>query len=73
MVAVPAATPVTVPVEPTVAADALVLLHVPPLVASFNDVVAPPSHTLGVPVIDAGAEGSGFTVTLAVAVPQVFV
>jgi hypothetical protein len=52
MVAVPVATPVTTPVpEPTVATDVLLLLHVPPEVASLNVLVEPPAHTLAVPDI----------------------
>jgi hypothetical protein len=66
MVAVPAATPVTIPVEPTVAIVVLLLLHVPALVASAKPVVNP-VHTTFVPVI---AAGNGFTVTVAVTLPQ---
>ena len=53
MVAVPAVPPITVPVAPTVAIPVELLLHVPPLVASSNAVVAP-IHKLVVPVIVAG-------------------
>lgn len=60
--AVPAETPVTIPVEPTVATDVLPLLHVPPLVASLR-VVTSPAQTTIVPVID---EGAGLTVILCV-------
>ena len=56
MVAVPAVTPVTVPVaEPTVALEVLLLLHVPLPVASVNVVVSP-IHTAPVPVIPEGTE-----------------
>jgi hypothetical protein len=41
MLAVPAATPETTPVEDTVATAVLLLLHAPPVVASVNAVVAP--------------------------------
>jgi hypothetical protein len=41
IVTVPAATPVTKPVEVTVATDGLLLLHVPPGVASLSNVDAP--------------------------------
>ena len=65
MVTVPADTPVTTPVpEPTVALLVLLLLQVPPVVASVNAVVKP-AHTLVVPVIEAG---NGFTVTVIVGV-----
>jgi hypothetical protein len=46
----PKTTPV---VEPTEATDALLLLHVPPEVASLKDTVEP-SQTLDGPVMDAG-------------------
>ena len=70
MVAVPAATPVTMPVLPTVATVVAVLLHAPPVVASPNPVVAP-AQTVAVPVI-VPADGNGLTVTtlIAAAVPQ---
>jgi hypothetical protein len=56
---VPAATPVTIPVpEPTVANEALLLLHVL-LPEPFVKVVVNPTHTFGVPLL---AEGVGFTV-----------
>ena len=54
---------VTVPSVPTVATVVVVLLHVPPPVASVSAVVAP-SHNVGVPVI---ATGCVFTVTTVVA------
>ena len=50
MVALPALIPRTIPVVLTLATAALLLLHVPPLVASANEVVAP-VHTLVVPVM----------------------
>ena len=52
MVHVPAATPVTTPVEPIVAIEVLLLLHVPPVVASVNAVVEP-THPLVAPDIAA--------------------
>ena len=55
----PAETPVTIPVEPTVAL-VLEVLHVPPGVASLRVVVPPLSQRLNVPDIAAGA---GLTVT----------
>jgi hypothetical protein len=73
--AVPALTPVTVPLVPTVAIPVAPLLHTPPGVASLSDVVAP-AHTTGVPVIPAGAAGVVLTVTVAVDVdthPQALV
>jgi hypothetical protein len=54
IVAVPDATPVTMPVEPTVATEVLLLLHVPPEVASLSAAVMP-GQMVVVPVIDAGA------------------
>ena len=70
MVAVPADTPVTVPVLPTVATVVVVLLQAPPVVASLNPVVDP-AQTVAVPVI-VPADGNGLTVTtlVAAAVPQ---
>ena len=61
IVAVPALTPVTIPVLPTVAA-ALLLLHVPPPGLHVRVVVAP-SQTVAVPLMLAGDER---TVTTAV-------
>jgi hypothetical protein len=62
MVAVPAEIPVTMPVGLIVAVPEL--LHVPPVVASDNEVVRP-VQTLIVPEM---AVGNGLTVTIAVAV-----
>lgn len=63
MVAVPAETPLTTPVEePTVATAVLLLLQVVVPDASPS-VVEPPTHSVRVPVI---AAGSGFMVTAAV-------
>jgi hypothetical protein len=56
---VPATTPVTTPEELTVAIDAELLLHVPPLTLLVRD-VAEPAQTVSVPAIAAGA---AFTVT----------
>ena len=56
---VPAATPVTMPVEPIVASVASLVLHVPPEVTSVND-TGKPTHTVAVPVM---AAGNGLTVT----------
>ena len=55
MVALPAATPVTTPVEPTVATAVLPLLHVPPPVELLKGVVNP-AQTTAVPVIEDGNE-----------------
>ena len=46
----PAATPVTVPPELTTATDELLVLHVPPDVASVSTIVAP-AHTVDAPDI----------------------
>jgi len=59
----PDATPVTIPdVEPTVACNGSLLVHVPPEGEELSVVVAP-THTVGLPVI---AVGDAFTVTDAV-------
>lgn len=64
MVTVPAATPVTTPVdEPIVAIVVLPLVHTPPGTALLN-VVTAPTHTLEVPVMGVG---NGFTVITFVA------
>jgi len=60
MLTVPAVTPVTIPVEPTVALP-LLALHVPPEVASVN-VIVEPTHTAEGPEI---AAGNGFIVSVA--------
>ena len=66
MVAVPAATPVTTPDAVTVATPVLLLVHVPPAVASVSGVVNP-TQTDNVPVI---AGGKGLTVTTTVGAIQ---
>ena len=59
MVGTPADTPVTTPVdEPTVAIAVLLLLQVPPVVASLI-IIEEPVHTVVRPVI---GEGVGLTV-----------
>ena len=64
IIAVPAITPVTMPVPvPTVATPVLLLLHRPPAVTS-NKATLAPSHITLVPVI---AAGLGLTVTMSVA------
>ena len=70
MVAVPAPTPVTMPVVPMVAMVVLLLRQLPPVVASASVVVAP-WQTVVAPVI-VPADGVVFIVTVAVmfAVPQ---
>ena len=55
--------PVTTPVPLTDAVTGALLLHVPPAVASVNEVVRP-EQTDNVPVI---VNGNGFTVTVVVA------
>jgi len=60
--------PVTILVEPIVAIVVLLLLQVPPTVASAS-VVVKPGHTVVVPVI---AAGNAFTVNVVVALhPEV--
>ena len=64
IVAVPAATPLTIPVdEPTDAVPAALLLHVPPVVASVK-AIANPTQTAEGPVI---AEGTALTFTVQIA------
>ena len=60
MVAVPAATPVFIPVEPTVAIPMALELHTPPVVA-LPSVIDEPAHTADAPVI-VPAFAKGFTV-----------
>ena len=57
----PAAKPVTIPVEPTIAIPVALLAHVPPPVAEDNVVVAP-AHTDVEPVITAGVANTVTTV-----------
>ena len=59
MTAVPAAIPVTTPVDTPTVAFVLPLVHVPPVTGSLRLVVAP-MQTVAVPVI---GEGNAFTVT----------
>jgi len=59
IVAMPALIPVTTPVEPIVAIPVLLLLHVPPVLASVSVVVCP-LHICCVPEI---VDGEGLTVT----------
>ena len=62
IVAVPADTPLTTPVEALTVATAVLLdVYVPPLVAEVN-VVDAPAHTVEVPV-RGSTVGSAFTVT----------
>lgn len=69
MMLVPPETPVTIPVDETVATVVDTLDHTPPVVAS-ESVMAEPAHTVNeLPEIAAGITGSGFTVTVIVAVP----
>ena len=75
MVSAPTAAPETIPVEvPTVAIDALLLLQLPPEVASLKVVVAP-VQTVVVPVIAPAVDGAALTVTAAdvATLPQLLV
>ena len=63
----PIVTPVTIPVTEPIVALPLLLVQVPPAVASVNAVVKP-KHTVKVPDM---AEGKGFTVTTAVMIQPV--
>lgn len=70
MVDVPKVTPVTTPVEPTVATAGVTELQIPPVTASLSAVVAP-GQTVAVPVIvPAFVEGLTVTIFVAAAVPQ---
>ena len=72
IVVVPGATPVTIPVAPTVATAGVTALHTPPPAALVNAVVAV-GQTISVPVIlPALGDGSTVTTTVAAAVPQLF-
>jgi hypothetical protein len=62
MVALPADTPLTTPVEFTVASDASLDVQVPPAVASER-VIVEETQTLERPVIGAGVVGRALTVT----------
>lgn len=66
ILAVPAVTPVTMPVEPTVAMPVLPLVHVPPPGVPVSAVVEA-AHTVSVPVM----VGVVFTVTVVVAAQPV--
>ena len=71
MVAEPTATPVTTPVdEPTDAIAGLLLLHVPPGVAS-DKVVVKPKQIFVIPVIGLGGVTT-FTVVVAVHDPELY-
>jgi hypothetical protein len=68
MVAVPAATPVTTPVELiTVATEALLVLQEPPVLPFEVNVVVPLTHMFCVP-LTVPALGAAVTVTVRVAV-----
>ena len=71
--AVPEAMPVTIPVEPTVAADVFDELQTPPPVASLKAIVAPghmePAHV----IVPAVADEFTVITVVAVAVPQLLV
>src|SRR5437763_776971 len=68
MTAVPASTPVTTPLDDPIVATAVVLLiHVPPAIASVK-LVVDPVQTSSEPAI---AAGNGFTVKTAVALQPV--
>ena len=67
--AVPLATPVTMPVEPTAAIDVLLLLQAPPVVVELKAVVLP-MHANNVPEMAAAAS---LTVTNAVTVQPVLI
>ena len=61
MVLVPEVRPLTIPVEPTVAIEVALLVQLPPVTPSLNEVVDP-WHTLVLPLIDV----IGLTVTTVV-------
>jgi hypothetical protein len=67
MIALPAATPVTIPLLRLMVIAALELIHVPPEGVLLN-VVTAPSHTVSVPLI---GEGTGSTVNIVVLIQPV--
>ncbi len=67
MIEVPAVTPVTTPAPAGTVENALLLLQVPPTVASVNVVVKPTQTAIGPDI----AAGNGLTVTVAVAIQPV--
>ena len=69
MFTVPAATPVTPPLELTVAMPVALEVQAPPEVPSVSVVVAP-AQTVDAPPIAAGAAGTGETVIPAVVKPE---
>ena len=63
MVSIPAETPETIPVEPTVAMPVLLLLQVPPLKESVR-VTGEPIHTAEDPCIDGRKETNEAALTV---------
>jgi hypothetical protein len=66
IVAVPAVTPITTPVDPTVAIPVAPELHTPPLPYASYKVMSPPWHTVERPDT---VPANGFIVTTFVALP----
>jgi hypothetical protein len=66
MTTFPIETPVTIPVDPTVAIAVLLLLHVPPDVASVK-VTDVPGQIVAGSVITGATAGKGITVSVLVA------
>ena len=73
MVAVPGPTPNTVPVVLTVAMATLLLLQVPPVVASVSVFVAPWQKVVTPEIVPAETPEITVTVVVAVAAPQLLV
>ena len=73
MVALPVATPVTLPPASTVATAVLLLLQVPPLTASVRDTAAPIHTAEGPLMVPAEAVRLTVIAAVAVAVPQTVV
>jgi len=69
MVTLPAPTPVTTPVASTVAIEALLLLHVPPLAVSTK-VITLPAQTVVVEAVMLPASVDGYMVSTCVAITE---
>ena len=68
----PGETPVTTPLDETVASEVFLLLQAPPAVASVNPIVAP-GHTAELPLMAAIVAELTVTGSLVAVVPQAFV
>ena len=69
MVTIPAVIPDTIPVELTVAIDVALLDQLPVVPVSVHVMVEPTQTVAAVYIMGGGVTGSGFTVTVKVAMP----